>query len=431
MPRRVPRRDAPGKVSTAGTVSSEAAAEQTEASGWRLVTAKVLVVVVSILAVLSVVAGYVRYQALDTPTVRNTAGELIADPAVREEIAATLVDQLYANVDVAAALQQRLPADQKGLAAPIAGAIRNFADDAADALLQRPRIQTAWVDSVEVSHQELLKLLNDRGTAIRTTNGNVVLNLRPLVIQLGNRIAIVGRLADRLPPNTAQITIVKSDDLRTAQRATHALEIAGRFLWIITLALAAVAVWLARGRRRSILKGLAIGVIVAGLAVIVIRRIAGNYIVDSLVPTGTTRVAVQHAWTILTTLLSDGGRTLILLGALALIGSWFAGDTRSAVSSRRALAPLFARNEITYGAAAALVVLLVWWGPTAQFHRWQFVISFAILLGFGMWALRRIVVTEHPEAANQPAALPLTNAWATLRGHGPTHEATTPPADGG
>jgi len=412
-------------------VSSEAAAEQTEAHGWRIVTAKVLVVVVSVLAALSVVAGYVRYQALDTPTMRNTAGELIADPAVREEIAATLVDQLYANVDVAAALQQRLPADQKGLAAPIAGAVRNFADDAADALLQRPRVQAAWVDSVEVSHRELLKLLNDRGTAVRTTNGNVVLDLRPLVIQLGNRIAIVGRLADRLPANTAQITIVKSDDLRTAQRATHALEIAGRFLWIITLALAAVAVWLARGRRRGILKALAIGVIIAGVAVLVIRRIAGNYIVDSLVPAGTTRVAVQHAWTILTALLSDGGWTLMMLGVLTLIGIWFAGDTRSANASRRELAPLFARNEITYGAAATFVLLLVWWGPTVQFHRWQFVLAFAILLGFGMWALRRIVVTEHPEAANEPATLPLTNAWAALRGQGHGHDATTPPpADG-
>ena len=231
---------------------------------------------------------------------RNSAAELIADPAVRNEIAATLVDQLYANVDVAGALQQRLPADQQALAAPIAGALRELANRAAVTLLERPRIQALWVDSVAVSHQQLLKLLNDRGTAIRTTNGNVVLSLRPLVIQLGDRVAIVGRLADRLPPNAAQITIVKSDNLRTAQRVTHGLEIAGRFLWIITLVLAAVAVWLARGRRRGILKGLAIGVIVAGLVVLVIRRVAGNYVVDSLTSAGTTREAVRQSWTILT-----------------------------------------------------------------------------------------------------------------------------------
>ena len=54
-------------MSTVGTASGEATAEKTEAHGWRLVTAKVLVVVVSVLAALSVLAGYVRYQALDTP----------------------------------------------------------------------------------------------------------------------------------------------------------------------------------------------------------------------------------------------------------------------------------------------------------------------------------------------------------------------------
>src|SRR4051812_50198530 len=67
-------------VRTAGTVSSEAAADRADAHGWRLVTAKVLVVVVSVLAVLSVVAGYVRYQALDTPTVRSAAGGVVAGP---------------------------------------------------------------------------------------------------------------------------------------------------------------------------------------------------------------------------------------------------------------------------------------------------------------------------------------------------------------
>ena len=49
---------------------------------------------------------------------RARPSDLIADPVVRNQIAATLVDRLYTNVDVAAALEQRLPADQKGLAAP-------------------------------------------------------------------------------------------------------------------------------------------------------------------------------------------------------------------------------------------------------------------------------------------------------------------------
>jgi hypothetical protein len=77
---------------------------------------------------------------------------------------------------------------------------------------------------VATAHQELLRLLDDRATAIRTTNGAVVLDLRPLIIQLGDRVAIVGNLAQRLPADAGQVEIMKSDDLRTAQRATHLLD---------------------------------------------------------------------------------------------------------------------------------------------------------------------------------------------------------------
>ena len=53
------------------------------ASRWRMAIARILVVLGFLLAVASVVAGYVRYQALDTPTVEKTANELIADDEIR------------------------------------------------------------------------------------------------------------------------------------------------------------------------------------------------------------------------------------------------------------------------------------------------------------------------------------------------------------
>ena len=103
---------------------TQAHARDSNSSMGRMVLVRVLVVVGALFAVLSLLAGYIRYQALDTDTVEQTAGELIADPEIRDQIAATMVDQLFANVDVEAALEQRLPPDQKALAGPIAGAVR-------------------------------------------------------------------------------------------------------------------------------------------------------------------------------------------------------------------------------------------------------------------------------------------------------------------
>jgi hypothetical protein len=404
-------------MSSAGTMSGEPAAVKAAAtSRWRIAAARILVVLATILAAISAVTGYVRYQALDTPTVEDTAGELIANDAIQAELAATLVDQLYANVDVAGNLEQQLPAAQKGLAAPLAGAIRELSERTALRLLDRPRVQALWVQSVEKTHAQLVLLLNDRGIALRTENGDVVLDLRPLVIQLGDQVAIVGKVAERLPADTGKIEIMSSDDLRTAQRATHLLDILGRFLWIVTLGIAALAVWLAAGRRRTTLRSLAIGLIVAGLLVLVLRRIAGKYVVDGLVPAGTTRDVVSEAWNILTALLVDGGRTLVGVGVIAVLGLWLAGDTRSARASRRELAPLAARWEIAYGSATALLLLFVWWGPVVQLRRPQIILVFAILLALGVGALRRQILREYPDAANTPASAPFAHAWAALRG---------------
>jgi hypothetical protein len=413
-------------VSSAPTVGSDAASEKAVSHARaRVITSRILVVLAALLALVSVVAGYVRYQALDTDTVQDAAGELIAQPSVRDQVAADLVDGLYSNVNVASALRQRLPEDQKALAGPIAGALRELANRAAVRLLERPRVQALWVDSVTVAHRQLIRLLDDRSTAIRTTNGVVVLNLRPLVIELGDQIAIVGDLGRRLPPDAGQITIMDSDELRQAQRATHLLDTLGRWLPYVTLLVAALAIWVAKGRRRETLRGLAIGAIVAGLLVLVLRRILGNHVVDALAGTDTSTDAVRDTWNILTSLLVDGGRTLAGMGVIALVGVWFAGETRSGIAARRELAPLVARWEIAYGAAAVFLLILVWWGPTAQLRRAEFVLVFAVLLALGVWALRRMTMREHPDAANEPASAPFQRLWESVRRSPP---ASTPQA---
>jgi hypothetical protein len=362
----------------------------------RILLARVLVVLGALFVILSLLAGYVRFQALDTDTVEDTAGELIADPEIRNQVAASLVDSLFANVDVEAALREQLPADQKGLAAPIAGALRLGAEPAAQRLLARPRIQELWVRSITQSHRALVELLEDDTGALRAEGGNVVLDLRPLVVQLGDQIAIVGRLDQRLGPDAGKITIVKADNLETAQDLTQLLKVLGTWLWLVPIALWAAAVWLARGRRLGILRMVAISSIVAGLLVLVIRRFAGSIIVDDLAPTESVQDAAGDAWDILTSLLRDGGLTLLGLGVIILVGVWISGPSERATDSREWLAPYLARAEIAFGAAAAFLLLLVWWGPTAQTQRWQLVVASAVVLALGVEVLRRQTAREFP-----------------------------------
>ena len=133
---------------------------------------------------------------------------------MRDQIAATLVDRLYANANVTQALEQRLPPDQKGLAAPLAAASRVLADRLAPELMARPRVQDLWVNALSESQRRLILLLDDKSVNVQEDNGDVILNLQPLIIQLGDRVAILGNVAGQLPPDAGKIVIMQADQLR-------------------------------------------------------------------------------------------------------------------------------------------------------------------------------------------------------------------------
>lgn len=373
-----------------------------------MIVAEVLVVLAAICAVVALFAGYVKFQAFDHQTFKSTAAELIADPVIRNQVATTLVDEFYGNVDVSQSLAQRLPPQLKPLAAPIAGGLRELANRAAIRLLERPRVQAAWVLAASGAQQQLNKLLDNRGEVIRTQGGNVVLNLRPLVIELGNQIAIIQRVQSHLPPGPGiQITIMKADQLTTAQRATRFLKAVGSYFWLVPLILIAIAIWIARGKRRMILRNAAIASIIAGLLVLAIRRVAGSYIVNHLVASDSMKPAVQHAWAILTRLLADGAWTFIFVAAVALLGVWIAGETDTARSVRRSLAEPLARPEIAFGFVLGVMVILVWWGPTPQARRWYIVLAATVIFAIGVEALRRQTARETRDALEPaPASLP-------------------------
>jgi hypothetical protein len=362
-----------------------------------MVVARILAVLGVILTLVSLVAGYIRFQGLDTDTVAGTAGELIADEEVRNQVAATLVDQLYANIDVTAALEQRLPPEQKGLAGPAAAGLREFSERAATRMLERPRVQALWVTTVTQAHRQLIRVLEDDTGPFSTENGAVVLDLRPLVIQLGERVAIVGNVAERLGPDVGRVEVMQADQLETAQDLTRILKFLGMWLWLVPIALWAVALWVARGNRASILRWIAVGSILTGLIVLVVRRVGGSYVVDSLVPSTAVQPAAHDAWDILTSQLRDGGFTFIGLGVILLIALWLSGSSASGVSVRRGLAPYLARPEIAYTTAGVLFLLLLWWSPTVQTTRVPLMLAAAIALAFGVELLRRQTAREVPD----------------------------------
>ena len=362
----------------------------------RAIGARTLTVIAAVLALVGSLAFYVERTLLSEDGFEEIATEMIQSPEIRSQVAATAVEELYANVDVEAEIANRLPEAQKALAPVLAGVVQQGAQEAANRLLERPRIQTLWVRTATATQRQVVKLLDDEGRFVQTEGGVVVLDLRPIIVAIGNESGLVASLADRLPPDSGRVTIVTSEQLGTAQTITRILRALADWVWIIALLLAAAAVWVAKGRRRIELRAIAIAAIVVGVLELLVRRVAGTYLVDQLT-TDATKPAGQDVWSILTQGLADRGWVLIILGLLVLVGVWLVGSTGLAGRARRLVAPVAEKPLWTYGAVAGLVVVLAALVPLFQ-RGWLSFLVFIVLLAIGVEVLRRIVLEEQHTA---------------------------------
>jgi hypothetical protein len=356
----------------------------------------VLIVLATIIALVAALNIWVKRQALDTNNFTNASSQLIENDDIRNAISVYLVNQLYENVDVAQALEQKLPPATKPLAAPLASALQPALVRSTDTLLGRPRVQQAFENSVRRAHQLFIAVLDGKHGVLVSTNGNVVLNLRPILVQLVDQTGIGSRLLEQLPPDAGQITVMKGNQLDTARKTVKVIRAMSYFLLFLVLALIAAAIWIARGRRRTMLFAAGVGFVVVGLIVLVVHRLAGTYIVDALTNNPDAKDPVTAVWAIQTQLLRNVGVNAIIYGVLAILAAWIAGPSRPATYVRRGA--LHDHPLIGFGALAIVVLILLVTGPTDGDRIYPLLIVAAIAF-VALEFLRRQTEREFPAVA--------------------------------
>jgi len=373
-------------------------------SRWRHITVWVLIVLAALIGFVAALTVWVQRQALETDKWVETSNRLLQDDEIRGALSIYLVDQLYANVDVAQELQAKLPPDVKPLAGPLAGGLRELSVRAADRLLSRPAVQTLWENANRRAHEALIRIIDDKGKLVGTANGDVVLDLRPFIDQLAARMGLSEQIDQKLGPDAGQITIMKSDQLGAVQTAVKIIRVLSVFIFLAVIALFALAVFLAQGRRRETLRAVGIATAVVGILLLVVRKLAGDWIVDTLTNGQAIRTPATHVWLISTDLLAGIAWSAVAYGLVILLAAWLAGPTRSATWVRRRLAPSFREHVgLVYTAVGVVYLLVVLWGPTPAFRQVISILVFGALIGLGTEAFRRLTLREFP-AGPKPAA---------------------------
>jgi hypothetical protein len=250
-----------------------------------------------------------------------------------------------------------------------------------------------------------MDLLNGKHNLLQSSNGNVVLNLKPLLEKVVQELGFGEQLLAKLPPDAGQITIMKSNQLHAARSGVKVVRVLSYLLGFLAIAIFAAAMWISRSRR-SILLGAGIGVLVVGLLVLVVRRYAGNYLVDQLTSNPDAKGAIKASWAIETNLLRNVGENGIIYGAAIILSAWIAGPGRLARWIRARLAPtLRDRPVLAYGVLTAILALILLAGPTDGQRVYPLLILFAFAY-LGLEVLRRQTMREFPEAP--AAAAPAT-----------------------
>jgi hypothetical protein len=361
-------------------------------------TVKALVALGSVFAFLSVFAVWTERQALNTDDWVRTSDRLIENSTIRAAVGDYLVDQLYANVDVEKEIEDILPGDTKDLAGPVSGGLRQVAGDGADQVLRTTTAQDLWQDANRTAHEQLLAVLEDDKDAVSTEEGEVTLQLGSLVTNLAGEVGIGEQLAEKLPPDAGQVTILRSEDLRTAQDVVIAVKGLAIVLTLLTLVCFGAAIYLSRGERWVTVLFCGAGLIAAGFAVLVARQVAGGIVVGQLVVDQSIEPAAEAAWSISTSLMVSIARSSIVVGALLVLAGWLASPTGPARSARRAMTPaLRDYPAYVYSALAVLVGFYFLSAPTQNLRSFLTTLIVAGLAAFGIHELRRQACEENPD----------------------------------
>jgi hypothetical protein len=408
-----------------------------------------LFVLGTIVGIVAVLAVWANRQALNTDNWTNTSSKILADQHVQNALAGYLVTQLFSSGVVEAQVKSALPPRLDGLAGPITGGLQEGAATVAPKVLASPEAQEAFRKANHAAHATFLKIIEGGSTAVSTNGGVVTLNVRALVDQLAARLGVQEQVAAArsklqqnqgkiqgaatqagitVPANSGQIVIMRSSQLKTVQDIASAIKGLAIALPLITFALFILAVWLAKDRRRRALRTTGWCFVLIGLVVVLVRRVLGNYLVNSLVAIPENKTAAHDVWTIGTSILYDIAVVLLVFGLVLVAAAWLAGHTRPATALRRAMAPtLRERPWVAYITVYAVLLLVVIWGPAPAFRELGYIIAFAVLLTLGVYMLRRETMSEFPDAQRGDTMASI-RSWNARR-HEPA-TADVAPADG-
>jgi hypothetical protein len=297
----------------------------------------------------------------------------VTKSAVQGAIADRVANEVGQRVDVNALLQQVTP-QQRPAVKLLLPRVGNALDNALTSFVQKQTLAvvssawfaTFWTQANERIHSSMVKALTGQGGgAVQLTNNAVTIDLAPVIDQVKTRLVDSGlSVAAKIPVVHTSFTVAQSENIGAAKTGFRLLQLVGNWLPVLVVLLAALAVWLARVRRRAV--GVAAGVIAAGALLLAVGLVVARALYLDKLPAGVNSDAAAAVFDQLVRFLRVTLRSVAVLGIAVMLGAWLAGPGRRAAQVRGLWQ---AGVSATRHAADSYGMRL---GPVDSFvHRWK------------------------------------------------------------
>ncbi|MFJ8075365.1 hypothetical protein ACIQ7Q_15885 [Streptomyces sp. NPDC096176] len=313
----------------------------------RLAGSSVLLLVALLLAPLAVVAAWVHDTVSDTDRYVATVAPLASEPAVQEAVINRLTDRVVENVNVeaitdalAGALQDagappRVVEGADALTGPLRNAVRTVVDRTVSRVITSDVFQQAWEGANRRAHAAVVNMLTgDNKGAVRAEGDTVQLDVGEVIDQVRQRLVDAGfDKAAAIPDSDRTITLFQVEELGKAQDAMRLLDILGTWLPVVTVALAALAVWTAPSHRVMLVitaTGLGVMMVLLLVALALARRVY----LDSVPPSALPPDAAAAIYDMFVRFLRNTTRTLLVVFVITALAAYLYGPGRLARAVR-------------------------------------------------------------------------------------------------
>ena len=308
-----------------------------------------LIVLGCVLAPVAVLAAWAGNEVSNTDRWVETVQPLIHDPAIQNVLTDKITNEITSRLDVTGVINQASSQlDSRGLTRissllttfgpQIDSAVTGFIHSTVHKVITSPAVARLWVQVNRVAHQALVNVLSgDNNGAISTSNGQVVVNLGPIIDVVKQNLVNRGfSLASKIPPISPTVALFQAKDLQKAQAAYRLIRALKIILPILVLLLLAAGVFAARKRLRALMGagfGLAASMLVLAIGLLIGRSLYLSSVPSSVLPAD----AAASAFDAMVHFIKITLRLVLAVGLVVAIGAFLTGSSAAAVRTRSAL----------------------------------------------------------------------------------------------